>query len=115
MENDPFKQLLSDIAEAPFAIAAAAARSTLPPLAAEIDGLRAQLRGIVQAYDLALHDPRAMIPTPLQMVIEAARKTHVVWDAEAEREHHKAAVEEGDRERMDAVKASFPQRQGFSE
>jgi len=74
MENDPFKQLLTDIAEAPFAIAAAAARSTVPPLAAEIDGLRAQLRGIVDAYDLALKDPRTVIPTPLQMVIEAARR-----------------------------------------
>jgi len=87
----------------------------IPPLAAEIDGLRAQLRGIVQAYDLALRDPRAMIPTPLQMVIEAARKIPAPQvDAESERYRHEAAMD-GDRERMDAVKASFPQRQGFSE
>ena len=114
MENDPFKQLLRDIAEAPFAIAAAAARSTVPPLAAEINRLRAERDAVLHAYDLALHDPRAVIPTPLHASIEATRPRRVEIDAESERYRHESAME-GDRERMDAVRASFPRRQGFSE
>jgi len=79
--------------------------SLQPPLAAEIDRLRSHLFGIVAIYDRVKDDPKASIPVQLSLTIEAARP--VAPDAESERYRHEAAMD-GDRERMEAIKASFP-------
>lgn len=70
MPLDPLIQgLLRMIAEGPRVIH----ETEQPPLAAEIDRLRDQITAILAAYDRALLDPAARIPTLLHAAIEAAR------------------------------------------
>ena len=49
--------------------------SPQPPLASEIDRLRALLYGIIAVYDSVKDKPEARIPSPLSLTIEAARPT----------------------------------------